>query len=179
MKKDGFTLMEIMVVIGLIVIIASFAIPGFIRWMPFHRLKNAAADLYSTMQEAKMNAIRDRAEWTVVFNTGNGTYQLVSGGANRVYEGGGDDVVQKTVTLADYLSGIGYGHGNASSPVGASFGDEVTFSSNLVTFNPRGMIESTTGGYVYIANERNQTYAVGALSTGVVMLKKWNGSAWN
>ncbi|RLC20834.1 MAG: hypothetical protein DRH56_10000, partial [Deltaproteobacteria bacterium] len=122
------------------------------------------------------------AEWTVVFNTGNGTYQLVSGGANRVYEGGGDDVVQKTVTLADYRSGIGYGHGNATSPVpssGSFPGDNVSFTNNRVTINPRGMINITTGGYVYIANNKSRTFTVGALSTGVVMLKKWDGSAWN
>jgi prepilin-type N-terminal cleavage/methylation domain-containing protein len=184
MKKDGFTLIEIMVVIAIIGILATAAIPAFSTWLPAWKLKSAASDLYSDMQYAKMGAIKDRTEWAVVFIPANGTYQLVSGGADGVY-GGTGDVVEKIVTLADNGYGIAYGWGNATTNAtesGGSLTDEITFKDgsveDIVIFNKRGMINSTAGGYVYIDNERNETYAVSAHGTGVIKLKRWHNSAW-
>jgi prepilin-type N-terminal cleavage/methylation domain-containing protein len=180
MKKDGFTLMEMMVVVAIIGILAATAIPTFSRWLPAWKLKSAASDLYSDLQLAKMGAIKERTEWAVVFIPGNKTYQLVSGGPDGDYSQGGDNIPGKAVNLADNGYGIGYGHGNASSPVASSFNNEITFENpdDVVVFNKRGMITSPNGGYVYIANERNETYAVGTLGSGVILLRRWHNSTW-
>lgn len=178
MKKGGFTLIELLITFVILGIVVSIAIPGFSRWLPGYRLKSASRDLYSNMQLAKMGAVRDNGEWAVFFNAGGGTYQVISGGADGDYSTAGDNTIEKTITLADYESGISYGHGSATGPIGGAFGDEITFTANTVVFNPRGMINSTTGGYVYLQNNKNNTYAVGALGTGVILMRTWTGAAW-
>jgi type IV fimbrial biogenesis protein FimT len=177
-KQNGFTMIELLVTIILFGIMASIAIPGFSRWLPNYRLKGAARDVYSNFQLAKMEAVESRGECAVVFDSGNNRYQVVSGGADGLCSTAGDNVVVKTVTLSDYQSGVGFGHGSATkkaTPSGGSISDDISFNGDTVVFNPRSMINDTAGGYVYLENERDGAVAIGVWSTGLVVLRKWQG----
>ncbi len=170
----GFTLIEVLVTIAILGILSSLAIPGFSGWLPNYRLKGAARDLYSNLQLAKMGAVKERSDWAVKFNGSN--YQVVSGGANGVYDGGsGDDVVQKTVSLSDYGSGVSFGAGGSSPPAVTG---EVPATSNPVVFNSRGFTNGTNAVTAYLTNSRNTCYAVGTWASGAVVLRKWSGSTW-
>jgi Tfp pilus assembly protein FimT len=177
---EGFTKVELLVVISILAISASLAIPGFSRWLPNYRLKGAVRELYSNLHLAKSGAIRDRGEWAVKFNASGNSYQVVSGGPDRIYSTADDNVVLKTVSLADYGSGLSYGAGNATRKVGQNepIGDSVSFPGDRVVFNSRGMTTGTLGGYAYLQNDRNACFAVGTWSSGIVVLRKWNGSTW-
>jgi prepilin-type N-terminal cleavage/methylation domain-containing protein len=178
--NQGFTVLEVLVAVVILAILATVAIPGFSRWLPNYRLKGAARDLYSSLQLAKMGAVKERGEWAVVFSAGGNSYQVVSGGADQTYSTTADNVVQKTVILSDYGSGVSYGHGSATKSVGGgSLGGVITYSGPtfVAVFDPRGML-SGLPGYTYIQNDRNAVYAVGTWWSGVVVLRKWNGSAW-
>jgi prepilin-type N-terminal cleavage/methylation domain-containing protein len=176
----GFTKLELLVVIVILGISASLAIPGFSNWLHSYRLKGAARDLYSNLHFAKSWAIRDRGEWAVEFNALGNSYQVVSGGPDRLYSTADDNVVLKTVSLGTYGSSLCYGPGSATRKVGRNepIADSVSFPGDRVVFNSRGMTTGTLGGYAYITNDRNACFAVGTWSSGIVVLKKWNGSAW-
>ncbi len=188
-RQDAFTLIELLFVFVVMAIIASIAIPGFSKWLPVYHLRSAANDLYSELQATKMQAIKNNSEWAIVFDTSvsPGRYFVCSDdGANNVWDGppamGGDDTARE-VDLSNYGSGVDYGYGsattNATQGGGALPGDNVSFSGNTVVFNSRGMINSSAGGYVYLQNDQNASYAAGVLASGVIQLKKWDGSAWN
>jgi prepilin-type N-terminal cleavage/methylation domain-containing protein len=178
-RQEAFTLVELFIVLAVLGIMASIAIPAFSGWLPGYHLRSAADDLYSELQLTKMQAIRNNGEWAVVFNAGNDTYQVVSGGADGIYSTAGDNVVDKTVDLSQYGSGAAYGNGAATAAIGGGgFDNGITFSADTVVFNSRGMINSAAGGYVYLRNNKNGAYAAGVLGSGVVLLKKWNGTAW-
>jgi prepilin-type N-terminal cleavage/methylation domain-containing protein len=177
---DGFTILEVMIVITILAIAMAIAIPGFIGWLPDHRLKAAARGVYSNMQLAKMGAVRANANWAMVFNAATNSYTICSddGGDNDWTDG--DEIVEKTVILTDYKSGVTYGHGNAINPVGGVFGgDNISYTPDnpsIAVFNSRG---TCTSGYVYLENKKNTTtYAVGTQTTGVIRLLRWTGAAW-
>jgi len=179
--KDGFTAIELLVTMTIVFILAGIAIPGFSWWLPNHRVKGAARDVYSNLQLAKVEAVGSRAECAVEFDYGNNRYRLVSGGADREYSTAGDNVVIKTVNLSEYGSGVGYGHGNATKKAngtGGAITDEISFNGDTVVFNPRSMINDTTGGYVYLENEKDVSFAIGVWSTGLVVLRKWQDGEW-
>jgi len=157
-RDGGFTMIEMLVAFIIIGVLVAVGIPAFSGWLPDYRLKSATTDLFSNLQLAKMEAIRANGDCEVSFDTsGGGSYQLT-----------GPSGTIKTVALSEYGSGIGYGR-----PGG---GDSVTYSGD-VTFKASGMT-TNIGGWVYIKNDKDRYYRVGTLLTGVVRLRKWNGSDW-
>lgn len=175
----GFTVIEVVVVMTVIGIMASIAIPSFMKWMPNINLKIAARELYTNMQMAKIQAIKENREWALVFDTADDSYAIWDDpGADNEWKTAGDNHVVKTVLLPSYKYEIQFGNG------GAIPNTKVTYAVTdddpnkfFVRFDPRGF---GTAGYVYLQNE-NQTdsFAVGTPLTGTVRLVRWKGgSTW-
>jgi type IV fimbrial biogenesis protein FimT len=74
-KQNGFTIIEVIVVMALIAIVGAMAIPAFTVWLPNYRLRAATNDLYANLQLAKSGAVRDRNTWAIRFDTTNDSYQ--------------------------------------------------------------------------------------------------------
>jgi prepilin-type N-terminal cleavage/methylation domain-containing protein len=179
MRSGGFTLIELLATSAILSILVSFSIPAFSRWVPGYKLKGATRALYSDFAAARMTAVNLRGECAVVFDKDNNRYRIWSGGPNKVYDdASGDDVPVRTVDLANYGNGIGYGNGCATVPIGASFGDGITFTSNRLVFDSRGTVKGAAGGYVYLQNSLNSSHAVGVLGSGIVLMKRWTGKEW-
>jgi len=183
--ETGFTLLEMMTVLGIILFMAAMATPVSLSWITDYRLKNAALDLFSNFQLARMRAIQSSREYGIVFHVQAGKYQLVNGGENRKFEAGdtsSDDVVEKTVILSEYGGGVRYGFGVADKKAivsGGSFhaGDEISYRDDVAEFNSQGM--SNRMGYVYLENSRKSAYAISTPTlAGVVNIKKWTGRNW-
>jgi len=176
-KRDGFTIIELIIVIAVIGIIAAVSVPNFLSYLPDARLKSAARDLYSNLQQAKISAIKSNKQWAIVFNADAGVYEVCSGkGSDDSWRGTDNDVAKKVV-LRDYGSGVTFGKGSAADPIGGTFGsDFITYASprNVVVLNSRGTGNS---GYVYLTNSGNiSCYGVGTRSSGVIILRRLIGA---
>lgn len=182
-RKSGVTLLEILILLVVLSILAGIAIPAFSAWLPEYRLKNAARDIYSTLQRAKSGAANANETWGVFFdNSVNpGRYSMWSFGPNRRWDDGeGDDVPQGIgVDLSEY-EGVDYGNGSAAQNIqGEAFSRFITYVTpdNMAIFSSRGTVSNL--GYVYLCNTKGSSYAVGTPSqAGVIVMKKYHGGNW-
>lgn len=151
-RELGFTMIELLITMVILGILAGFAIPAFSSWLPGHRLKSAARDVFSNLQLAKLEAIKQNQDCDVDFSAGQYSMPCLN---------------NKTVVFDNYGNGVTY-----QGP-----GGELSVAT--ITFNSRGLSPSNNG-YVYVSNDRNSAYyKVGVPSaSGVVQLQKWNGGAW-
>ena len=145
-KNSGFTLAELMVTIGIIAIVAAIAIPGYLSWLPDHRLRSAVMDLEGNIQWTRLQAIKNNRTWAVIFDQANNIYYICSNNNGTAWDGpvamGGNDTLERTVRLADYNAGVNFTAVNAPAPPPPAF-----------TFSYRG-----TAGFNYnvsLANRNN------------------------
>ena len=181
--ESGVTLIELLIIIVVLSIMAGIAIPAFSAWLPEYRLKNAARDIYSTLQMAKSGAANANETWGVFFDDSisPGSYSVWSFGPNRKWDDGeGDDVPHGVgIDLSEY-EGVDYGNGSAEENIqGEAFGRFITYVTpdNVAIFSSRGTASNL--GYVYLCNTKGSAYAVGTPSqAGVIVMKKYHGGNW-
>src|SRR5207247_8948293 len=64
----GFTLTEMMIVVGIIAALAAFAIPNYLDWQRKYRLKDSIASLQSGLALARMIAMNQSTTVTVTLS---------------------------------------------------------------------------------------------------------------
>jgi prepilin-type N-terminal cleavage/methylation domain-containing protein len=116
-KNSGFTLIEVMTVIAIIGIVAGIVIPNVIGWLPGYRLRSGAEEIQSTLQLARLGAIKQNKSAIVTFDTANHTFLA-------------------TISGQEIRSG--------KMPSGIII-DSITCPSSQVQFDSRGLANAWTG----------------------------------
>lgn len=68
-RRDGFTLIEIIVTMTLIAILSAIAIPNWNTLLPNYALKSAGRQVQSELHKLKSRAVSENASFHLVFST--------------------------------------------------------------------------------------------------------------
>lgn len=75
----GFSMVELLVVVALIAIMATFSLPGIARYIRNYRIRGAANEVAGALQSARLKAITGNVNYGVLFvPINNETYRVVS-----------------------------------------------------------------------------------------------------
>jgi len=70
---NGFTLIELMVVIAVLAIIATVAVPGMGNFLDSNKLRGATSQLYADLQYARSESIKQNSNISISLSSNGGT----------------------------------------------------------------------------------------------------------
>ena len=174
-NKKGFSAIELMVAVAIIVVTAAVAAPDIIEWGPNQRLKSASRDVLSNLQKARIESVK------------RNTNQVVISFAAGVYDPAGN-VGSYRIFVDDGAGGGTAGNfvrdGTESILVYESMPRNVSlYSANfggvqVTSFSPNGLPNSS--GTVHVRNNKSNYFRVFLSPAGNLRLQRSkDGVTWN
>jgi len=142
----GMTMVEMVVVFGVIGILALATIPAFRVFQPNLELSSAARDLATDLRYAQQLAVTEQVEHGIYFSTTTNEYQIIRFGAI--------EEILETKELPDKVS----------------FQEVLGFTGYRVKFNPYGAAQES--GNIALINTKNSTTTVEIRPSGFVKIIK-------
>jgi Tfp pilus assembly protein FimT len=144
-KVAGFTMLEALVVIAIIMVISALTAPSIMRTVNNINVRYSARNLSSLMQTARIQAVRRNTFYSIqpMAMPGNVTGYYVDLNKNQTYASG--DTVVTMAGATTVTPGGGSGAPNETAFLG-SLGFAVAAGTSPVTFNARGLPCIVNGG---------------------------------
>ena len=138
--RKGFSIIELIIVIAIIAVLSTFAVPAFLKYTANANLKSATREITSDILNQKEKAISENRKQRITFSTANESYTLEErNAADTAYEN------PQTRTLKHFGSNI-----------------DIT-SGYTMTFQTRGTAKN---GTIKLANNRGSIATITVNITG-------------
>jgi prepilin-type N-terminal cleavage/methylation domain-containing protein len=183
-SRRGFTLLELIVVMAIIMVIAAMATPSLINAVNAYKLRTAAGNLAGIIQRTRMQAVSDD-RWYPVHMGASGSSSFAFTDLDKDF----DLDTNEQATVAYLPRGIAFD--SSGGPSLTSMGLDFTpviglpaFNARGLPCNPSGAVCNTLSGYIYYLRQDRPfggpSWAALTVSpAGRVKVWTWNGSAWN
>lgn len=155
----GYSLLEVMIVIGLIGILAAVVIPNFMSWRSKQGLLKAADEVQTVIQLARMAAIRENSQVVVIFFPAQRSYTAFvdngtgGGTAGNKLRDGGEKVLRAGVLA------------NADISLATSLTD------NKLVIDTRGFPNPVSAGSVTVSHPKLGNKVVAVTVTGTARVQ--------
>jgi len=143
--QAGFTVFEILIVIGIIVLLTAIAIPNLNRYQPNLKLSAAAKGLTEDLRYAQQLTITSQQVYSISLDLANAKYQLLN-------------LEAATSTVKEVLL-----------PEGIIF-DTASTTVSLIKFNSYGAASTGSSGQIFLKNSNNRTRIINIKPSGYVEL---------
>ena len=153
-RNQGFTLVEMLIVIVIFAVIGGMVTPAFMDWYDRTKVKGDATELRSAFESTKLRAIKHNTNAVVTFPNTTSYQAFVDDNDNGVRDAGEEIIIDRTLTPGVSITSN-------------------TFTGNNMAFNPRGMANGPNStGTVTMSSPAGQRYSVVVSSFGRVRMEK-------
>jgi prepilin-type N-terminal cleavage/methylation domain-containing protein len=185
--NSGFSLIELLVVLGIILALIAIGIPSMATIISNARLSGGVTNLSGVLQNCRMMAIKENKTKSTHFTVlGNGPVAYVKDAPDASGVVTSDTQAQLGAPLTKFTIPTGPGAPPELTPAQLSF----TASTSDPSFNSRGLpCEYLSGvcsskGFVYYFKDtrplgRSRWAAVSISPAGRIRRWFWSGTAWN
>jgi type IV fimbrial biogenesis protein FimT len=161
-QSDGFTLVELIVIIAIILVISSIAVPSLISWRTESKIRGAIINLRGDMELARARSIKENLQVTIDFSsTGYSIY--IDEDEDETMDSG-----EQLIRNVDFIGGV-------SIDLAAT-----SFASDKTWYNSRGLPQNlgrvvlkSTGGTL---RRISMTTLLGQIT---IERSTDNGATWN
>jgi Tfp pilus assembly protein FimT len=136
--SSGLSLLELLVVLILLAISVTLALPNISSWVEKYRVWNAARQLVTDLQHARMRAVSHGLQHRVSFDAKERSYRIEQGNASR------GSTTWFQIGIARSLSDPENPHYAKGVALSTSFPDNVVVFSTRGTASPAGTVSLTT-----------------------------------
>ena len=149
-KNQGFTLLELLIVILFVGIIMAIGIPNFSKWKEKYEINGQAKKVYFDIMLARSTSVNNNNNVSVTFDVSKNLYKIHDDTNSDSVEDQGESI--KSVNLENnvefgYVPGLRDIDGNmVTSPIFME-------SGNTVTFNSRG--QASKGGSIFLIHKND------------------------
>ena len=150
-KKAGFSMIELMIVLGIIALLSAIITPNILSWLRNQGLRSAVSELQGNLQLAKLSAIRQNQSCDVNFDIVNGSYTI--------------PCANKTVLLSSYSGGVVFGGSTA-----------MDITDSPITYTSRGTSSSAAPLRVFLTDRnRSAFYVIRVFLAGGIVTERSDG----
>lgn len=131
LKQNGFTLTEVIVVVAIMAIIATIAIPPFLQWQRNLAYRTTAREIASMLQDARNRTIHDNIQHRVEISTPLRTRYRMTRGTQAIASPTFPTVVFPWVTIRQDVSLV----------TGGGIANDPAIPADVIEFQPNGSSE--------------------------------------
>ncbi|HWF13150.1 MAG TPA: prepilin-type N-terminal cleavage/methylation domain-containing protein [Candidatus Acidoferrales bacterium] len=146
-RCEGFSVVELMIVVVIVLIVAAISIPGFLTMIHNAKLQGAASDFGGLLQKARIRAVQDDVYYATYFTSSGTLLEAYVDVKKLVGSTALDATVDPMVSMSSEVSVVAAGSAPNTSALQGLFlptGSTLTVndgasSSSPVIFNSRGL----------------------------------------
>jgi prepilin-type N-terminal cleavage/methylation domain-containing protein len=182
-NAKGFSLLELMIVLGIVLVVSAISVPSLIKANRGYQLQSSAREIAQAFQAAKFKAIGTNSSKTVSINTATNSFVSSTGTTTALPSNVKFEALPSSMTspaIVQIACGNTLAEQETDAKLATSLEVGATPDQFEVSFSSKGIpkVEPGVVNWLYLSNQDGERVAVILTSAGGVEVKQLRNGVW-